>query len=202
MRQTIVCGFVAWIVLAPPASTAPQGYSMAETVELVRSLGEALEMPGDKLDDLTRNLKTVSADPWHATVVAGRPVSAVFVYRSTEAGLIYKRRSGSGLAAFTRSAARVPVKLSGSSLGASIGGAAEWGVGLVLGLKEDRHFGGTYEGDERSATAIDSTTPVAALFSNRAYVDAGRVHDVLFVVAARGLSAGVSTGKVTITPEW
>jgi hypothetical protein len=198
----IVCGFVACVVVARPASTAPQGYSMAETVALVRSLGEALEMPGEKLDDLTRNLKTVAADPWYARVVAGRPVSAVLVYRSTEAGLIYKRRSGSGLAAINRSGARVPVKLSGSSLGASIGGAAEWGVGLVLGLKEDRHFGGTYQGDEQSATAIDSTTPVAAHFSNRAYVEAGRVHDVLFVVAARGLSAGVSTWKVTITPEW
>ena len=68
--------------------------------------------------------------------------------------------------------------------------------------KENRHFGGTYEGDEKGATAADSTVPSAARFSNAAYVEAGKAHEVLVIVTARGLSAGVSKGKITLTPEW
>lgn len=129
-------------------------------------------------------------------------MSAVLVYRSTEAGLIYKRRSGHGTISFKNTSVRVPLRLSGSSFGASIGGAAEWGIGLVLDLKENRHFGGTYEGTERGATAADSTVPSAACFSNAAYVEAGKAHEVILIVTARGLSAGVSKAKITISPEW
>ena len=144
----------------------------------------------------------MTADRSYTELVAGRPVSAVFVYRSTEAGLLYKRRSGHGTIVFRNPSATVPLRLSGSSFGASIGGSAEWGVGLVLDLKENRQFGGNYEGEERGATAADSTAPSVARFSNAAYVDAGKAHELLLIVTARGLSAGVANGKITLTPEW
>jgi hypothetical protein len=204
MRQTAARCVVTFLILAPTTVTpaSSEGYSTAEAMNLVRSLGESLDMPNEKVDDLVRNFRSVSGDSRYTALLAGRPVSAVFVYRSTEAGLIYKRRSGHGTIAFKNTSDQVPLRLSGSSFGASIGGSAEWGIGLVLGLKENRHFGGNYEGDEMGATAADSTVPSVACFSNAAYVEAGNAHEVLIIVTARGLSAGLSKGKITLTPEW
>ena len=76
------------------------------------------------------------------------------------------------------------------------------GIGLLVGLKDPHDFGGTYAGREKGATAIDSTTPRAANLTNADYVESGKVHDLIVIVSGRGLSAGVSHAKITITPDW
>jgi hypothetical protein len=204
MRRTAAAVVLAILGIASlvTARAAADGYSTPEIISVVKRLAVTLEMPAEKTDDVVRILNSVSSSDSFTQMVAGRPISAVLVYRSTEAGLFYKRRSGHGTIVFKDSSRDVPVRLSGSSFGASVGGAAEWGVGLVLKLKADRDFGGTYEGTERGATAADTSTPVAALFTNKPYVESAKAHDLVLIVSARGLSAGVSKGKLTITPEW
>lgn len=121
-----------------------------------------------------------------------KPVSAVFVCRTTEAGLIYRRSSGYGLVTFKGDKEAVEIKLKSSSFGVQIGGSAAWGIGLVMGLKDASHFGGTYSGDEKSATAIDETASGGAVFSNSSYAESKNAHDIFLVITGRGLSAGVT----------
>lgn len=75
MRQMAVVCVVTFLVLAPATVTpaSSEGYSIAEAMNLVRSLGKSLEMPEEKIDDLVRNFKSVSADSWYTQLVGDVP---------------------------------------------------------------------------------------------------------------------------------
>ncbi len=204
MFRSISVAIVALFVVAalPSVSSAQTGYTNDEIISLIRSLGTKLEAPADKLADLTRNFKRAAADDSFKAMINYRPIVGLVLFRAVEAGVVYKRRSGSGLALFKATGRTVEIQVSGSSLGASIGGSAEWSLGLLVDLKDPHDFGGTYAGREKVATAAGSTTTRAASLTNADYVESGKVHDLIVIVSGRGLSAGVSNAKITITPEW
>jgi lipid-binding SYLF domain-containing protein len=179
-----------------------EGLTTDEIVRIARDLGERIEMPEEKIDDLIHNFKEAVQEGPYEKALASKPAAAVLVYRRTEAGLLYKRSSGYGLVKLAGEDEPVEVTLKSSSIGAQIGGSAEWGIGVVMGLRDRTDFGGRYAGEEKSATAADQTTPWGAFITNAAYVERLKAHDIFVVVTGRGLSAGVSDAQFTITPKW
>jgi len=202
MRRLTAIGLVSLVACASISlvSSAGTAYTNDEIITVTRDLGKKIEMSDEKIGDLVQNFKQVSEQAEFKDALKNRAITAVFVYRSTEAGLLYKRMSGHGIVAFKNGKSST-IKLTSSSLGAQIGGSAEWGLGLVIGLKDPSHFGGNYSGQKKSATAVDSTTSWPEIFSNSDYAESTRIHDICFVVTGRGLSAGVSKGRITISLE-
>jgi hypothetical protein len=202
MSRLIAGGLFSILACISVSSLLPaeNGYTQDEIISITKDLGKKVDMSEDRIGDLVRNFSLVSEQDEFKAATKGRAISAVFVYRSTEAGLLYKRMSGHGFVTF-RQGKTAKIKLTSSSLGAQIGGSAEWGLGLVIGLNDFSHFGGNYAGRKKSATAADSTTAWGDIFSNSGYSESSKIHDICFILTGRGLSAGIGKGKITISLE-
>jgi hypothetical protein len=188
-------------LLSYPSATRPSGFAISEVITITKELGKKLEWPADKITDLVVNLEKAVQEDLYKKEVEQKAVTAVFVYKATEAGLILKIMRGSGLITFKDGKKAAEISLKSSSLGAQIGGSAEWGVGLVMGLTEMSHFGGEYSGSVRKATAVDSSTSSGVVLTPSS--NAGKdTHQLFMVTTGRGLSAGVGGAKLTITPSW
>lgn len=140
-------------------------------------------------------------EPWFAKLASRKPVRAVFVYNAGEGGFVVKFMKGSGLIRFMDRPKPVDLYINSWSAGAMIGGSAVWGIGLVMGLKDVRHFGGDYSGAMQNATAADSGVRNALVLSLSSESDSAKSHDVCMVFASRGLSAGVGGGHVSIVAD-
>ena len=203
MIRHVAAGIFFFVICMPiPApSYAGTGYTNDQVITITRDLGQKIEMSDLKISDLVENFKQVCNQDEYKEATKNKAISAVFVYRATEAGLIYKKMSGSGFILFRQNGKSSRIKLESSSLGAQIGGSAEWGLGLVIGLKDPENFGGAYSGQKRSATAMDSTIARGEVFSNSSSVESNRAHDIMLILTGRGLSAGKSKSKIIITLE-
>ena len=189
-------------MLSYPSATQPGGFAISEVVTITKELGKQLEWPADKITDLVVNLEKAVQEDLYKKEVEQRAVTAVFVYKATEAGLILKIMRGSGLITFKDGKKAAEISLKSSSLGAQIGGSAEWGVGLVMGLTDMSRFGGEYSGSVRKATAVDTTTYAGVILTPSSNAGGKDTHRLFMVTTGRGLSAGVGGAKVTITPSW
>jgi hypothetical protein len=203
MARYIVAGIISIVVCMsiPALSSAERGYTSDEVIAAAKDLGQKIEMSDLKITDLVENCKQVFNQDEYKNATKDKVISAVFVYRATEAGLIYKKMSGDGLVLFRQSGKSSKIKLSSSSLGAQIGGSAEWGLGLVLGLKDPADFGGVYSGQRKNATAVNSSTARGEVFSSSNSADSKKAHDILLILTGSGLSAGNSKGKLIIALE-
>jgi hypothetical protein len=203
MMRIIAIGIISLAVPIFNASPLFSGntFTQDEIISAAKKLGGKIEMPEEKIGDLIQNFKRACEDNDFKQTLKDGSISAVFVYRATEAGLLYKRMRGHGLIMFKETGETKTVNLSGASLGAQVGGSAEWGLGIAIGLKHPSHFGGSYSGRKKSATAADSTATWGEFFSNTDHAESNKVHDICFIVTGRGLSAGVGKGKITISLE-
>jgi hypothetical protein len=182
-------------------SSAEIGYNSDEIITAARDLGQKIEMPESKIYDLVANFKQVSTQDDYRQATNGKAVSAVFVYKAAEGGVIYKKMSGGGFVLFKQNGKSSKIKLDSSSVGAQVGGSTEWGLGLVIGLKNPADFGGAYAGRKSNATAINSTKAKGEVFSNATLVESGKAHDIMLILTGRGLSAGTSKSRIMITLE-
>jgi hypothetical protein len=203
MARYIAAGIISLAICLsiPTPSSAESGYTNDEIIAIARDLGQKIEMSDLKISNLVENFKQVCKRDEFKQAAKDKAISAVFVYRATEAGLIYKKMSGGGFVFFKQNGKSSKIKLDSSSLGAQIGGSAEWGLGLVIGLKNPEDFGGAYSGRRKSATAMDSTTAWGEVFSNSSSAESNKAHDIILILTGRGLSAGNSRGKLVITLE-
>lgn len=176
---------------------AVDSYSPSEVVDVARLLAKKKEIPPEKRTQLIAALqKALSGE------AKGRPTQGVFVFRSGEGGIVVKFMKGDGLASFKDGKQEGALSISSWSAGAQVGGSATWGIGLVMGLKNPRHFGGEYSGGVKGATAGDATTPGGLWLHPRDDEGGKKAHDLLLILSARGLSAGVGGARMTITPDW
>ena len=129
-------------------------------------------------------------------------MTGVFVYRGTEAGLLLKFMRGYGLVSFKGGRQAAKIRIKGKSFGAQVGGSAEWGVGLVMGLNDTSLFGGDYTGSTKRATAADETVNYGELLTPSYDAGSKDIHHIFLVITGRGLSAGVARSELTITTSW
>ena len=193
---------VAAVALSLPSTAQRGGYQISEIVTIAQDLGKQLECPEEKIGSLLTNLKKAVEDDSFKTEAAKRNVTGVFVYRAAEAGLLLKILRGHGLVTFRNGRKAGEFTVRSTSFGAHVGGSAEWCIGLVLGLTDQAKFGGDYSGRMRRATAIDSNSADAVIFTPSASPEGAETHQIFLVVSGRGLSAGTGGAKLTITPAW
>jgi len=184
------------------AVDAAEGYDAGMVLRLTEKLARKLEMPEEQKATLLENVRKTVKEEWYKKQVTRRPVMAVFVYRAGEGGLLVKFMKGEGLITFRSGRKAANIDLKSWSAGAQAGGSAVWGVGLVMGLKHPNHFGGDYRGKVQTATAGDKTAQSGTLLSLDDDNQGRKAHDILLIMAAAGLSAGVGGAKMTITPGW
>jgi hypothetical protein len=197
----IVFGVILAALVARPSSGQGGAYDLNEIIAITKELGKSLDWPDDKVGDLVANIKKAAQGDIYKQEVAPKGVVGVFVYRATEAGLILKVMRGSGLVTFKGGRKAAEITLRSTSVGAHIGGSAEWGAGLIVGLKKDSDFGGEYSGSSRSAVAIDESSSYGALLTPSA-TSSTDTHAIFVVITGRGLSAGTGGTKLTITTSW
>jgi hypothetical protein len=197
----VVIFMLIFCLSIPGLLSAESGYTNDEIAAVAKDLGKKIEMPESKIQDLMNNFKQVLNQDEFKQATKDKIISAVFVYKANEGGVIYKKMSGGGFISFKQNGSSSKFKLDSSSLGAQIGGSAEWGLGLAIGLKNPADFGGAYTGRKRSATAVNATKAWGEVFSNSTAAEGNKVHEIMLIVTGRGLSAGNSKSKIIITLE-
>jgi len=196
----IVIGILLWLPLSLFSTSQPAGMGIGEIVDIVKGLGKTLEWTNDKIGELVMTLQREVEVDWYKKEAEQKAVTAVFVYRATEAGLVLKIMKGSGLVTFKDGPKGGEISLRSTSVGAHIGGSAEWGVGLVMGTVDKNSFGGEYSGSIRKATAVDSSTNTGVMLVPPNSSGGKISHQIYLVTIGRGLSAGTGGAKIIITP--
>lgn len=142
---------------------------------------------------LLREYDALVARPDVAKAIADRGISATLAQVGGSGGLVVGYRAGSGLACFSGGRQAVRYESSGWSVGATIGGAKTFVVGVVIDLKQEADFVGTYNVGLEAGAAGDITTRFAT----------GRPgtgsHTVYLAGIGVGLSGDVSAGQVSVT---
>ncbi|MFH1139292.1 MAG: hypothetical protein V1816_24690 [Pseudomonadota bacterium] len=177
-------------------------YTPEEIKKEARELGRRLEMPPDKLAEMLKVLGAALSDPWYKQASQSMPTSAVFVFMAGEGGVVVKFMTGQGLISFKNGRLDAPLFIRSWSAGLQAGGAAQYGVGLVMGLTREENLGGDYTGGFTKAVAGDEATPNGSVFSQSDPITGFADHLVYIISSARGFYAGVGGAKVTITPNW
>jgi hypothetical protein len=190
------------VVLSLPSTARTGGFGIDEIITITKELGKQLEWPADKTGALLTNLNKAMEDDWYKKEVEKKTVTAVFVYRATEAGLLLKVMRGNGLVTFKDGRKAAEFSIKSTSFGAHIGGSVEWAIGLVMGPADPSNFGGDYSGRMRRATAIDSNSSDGVVLIPSDSIEGKNTRQIFLVVSGRGLSAGTGGAKLTITPSW
>ena len=175
-------------------------YSRQEVINKANYLASKKEMPPDKIRWLINAIKAAYEDPWFKEHIRTKPIRGVLVYSSGEGGFVVKYMKGDGLVSFKNGREAGRIYLSSWSAGAIIGGAATWGIGLVMGLEKESYFGGSYTGKLLQAAAADETAPAAMHLTSQK--ESRATHELYILVSSRGLTADAGGTKLTITPDW
>ncbi len=199
--RRIVFGAILTLLAALPSNGQGRGYDLDQIVALTKELGKAQDWPEEKISDLVINIKKAAEGDIYKQEVAPKGVVGVFAYRATEAGLVVKIMRGTGLVTFTSGRKAAEITLRSTSVGAQVGGSAEWGVGMIVGLKKDTDFGGEYSGAAHDAVVGDDTSTIGALLTSTAG-NGTDPHAIFVVKTGRGFSANAGGTKLTITRSW
>lgn len=122
-------------------------------------------------------------------------VQAVGVYRWGEGGMVVKILRGDGTLRFAGDDRVHRFEIEATSIGAQVGGSANWGVVVALGLPSKRAISGTYGGSVTTATALEETAGTFRM------VHKNSGHTVYFVGIAAGLSANAAESKLVLALE-
>jgi hypothetical protein len=200
MRKLIIFLLSVVIVISfLPADSFAAGFTR-EAIEFeARSLMNRMEISRDVSYKLKNRLSAALKDTTLSEVINSKGVDAVFAYACGEGGVVIKYMGGDGLISFIGGRKAAAISLKSWSIGAMIGGSAQWGIGLVIGRADENDFGGDYKGGVKAATAWESaTTGMLFLRHNQGESD----HDLYIISTGRGLSAGVGGIIMSITPGW
>lgn len=197
-----VVAFGAVALLATAAHAEEEGklgaYEDKAIPKAAQALVDAFEMPEDKADEVVAQLKVTLGSAKFKALRDGAAVNAIFVYTIGEGGFVVKFLGGHGVIDFKGGKQGGKFKMKSTSIGAQVGGSREWGIGLVMGLTRQEHFGGVYTGSFSGAIGADEGTTLSRLERVKGD-DEAKAHDVWLIGRARGLSAGVGKTKLTIT---
>jgi len=200
----IVALGAALVMFVPLASGGePQYLDRSEIKKLAGDLMKRIHTPADTRDEVLRRIKKALKSKHFKQLPDTKKIRGMFAYNIGEGGLLVKFKRGSGKADFKGGPSNVKVKFKSTSFGAQAGGSREWGIGLILGLKDPKKFGGPYKGDQRGAIAVESGFSISALTRVDVDVEDGdEYHSVYMIGAAKGLSASAAWAKLTIIPEF
>lgn len=183
------------------AKPEPAALTHAEIASAAKAMAKKARMPLDQRIELVDRLVEKLNKPAFEAWTRGRPVHGVFAYSLKEGGLVVKWTNGRGKAMFKGGPEAVDVVLKATSVGAQVGGSKQWGVGLVVGLKRLRAFGGEYKGNIRQATALSAGHALTEL--RRVDLrDEDDHHRVLLFAVTKGLSASAGGTKLRISVDW
>lgn len=198
-RSILFLCILVLTVICLPSSVLADGYTKSEIKMEAKALIEKLEISKDVVYRLTGKLDTTLEDPIVNDAIDSKGANALFVYRSGEGGVVVKFMKGDGLISFKTGIKAGSISLKSWSAGALIGGSAQWGIGIVLGLANQSEFGGDYKGTVKGATAAETTTAGFLVLTH----DSGKSkQEIVLITSGRGLSAGVGGEKMTIIPNW
>ena len=194
------------LVLVAPAALAdgpPPYMDQKEIKTLASDLMKRIDTPADTREEVLRRIMKALKSKHFKQLPDTKKIRGLFAYNIGEGGLLVKFKRGKGTADFTGGPTNVPLKFKSTSFGAQAGGSREWGIGLILGLKDPKKFGGPYKGDQRGAIAVESGFSISALMRVDVDPDDGdENHAVYMIGAAKGLSASAAWAKLTITPTF
>jgi len=190
------------LLLIFAAASAAARYSQQQIIDEAQVLAEMKGLTGEQRAELISNLKAALMSPEFKEATRFRPVSAVFVFRAGEGGILLGYMKGEGLISFQAERPAQAIYLRSWSAGAQIGGSDIRGVGLVLGLNKISDFGGDYSGPIKSATAVEENTKTGILMTKYEPDGVRTNHQIFMVMSSSGLSARFAAAKLTITPGW
>jgi hypothetical protein len=182
-----------------PASGFAGGFTQGAIESEAKALMNKMQIPRDVAYTLKSKLRAALEEPILSHAVQSKGVDAVMVYRSGEGGMVVKFMKGEGLVSFNGGRKAVPIFFKSWSIGAMIGGSAQWGIGLITGLANEGDFGGNYQGAVKSATAVEFTTAGMVILT---HAGSKSEHSIYLISSGRGLSAGVGNEIMTIIPDW
>jgi hypothetical protein len=189
IRQVIP---VLLLLLAPlGAGAAEKGFSNEEATKIGEQLTKQLDIAPDKRLIIHDRLAKWMAENRN-TKFGGVPITGVFAYRIGEGGLIVKVMDGKGLLRYAGQEQEHPLKLKSVSVGATVGGGADYGVGIVLGPDAPMSFGGQYKLTQVGATAGTAGTTDAELSKS------GGADRVVLLGTGNGFSASATGGELRI----
>ncbi len=194
----------ALLAMAAPAladEAKPAHYTAAQVEQAAKAMAKRMGMPLEERIELVDRLAEKLRKPAFKEWTRGRPINGVFAYTMKEGGLVVKWTKGRGKAVFAGGPEDIHVVLKATSIGAQIGGSKQWGVGLIVGLKRLRAFGGDYKGNVRQATAISAGHAITEL-RRVGLRDEKDHHRVLLFALTKGLSASAGGTKLRISVDW
>lgn len=188
--KRFLCALAALsITVGTSATASADNFSKAEVLDTAKELAKQVRMPSDTRHQVLKKLKKVLRQKRF------RRIQGVFAYQIGEGGFLVKFLKGSGQARIKGADKTWRIGLEATSFGAQVGGSSEWGIGLITNLDDPKHFGGIYKGSKKGAVAIETGLTIARMFQD----DPDEEHDLYFIGASKGLSAGVATAKLTIS---
>ncbi len=195
--------FLVLSMLGAPAvgNTPLAEYTIAEIETAAKAMAKKMRMPLDQRIELVDRLAERVNSPSFKNWTRGRAVHGVFAYTLKEGGLVVKWIKGRGKAAFKGAPEAIDIVLKATSFGAQVGGSKQWGVGLIVGLKRKRAFGGDYKGKMRQATALSAGQAVTDLRRVGLRVEEDH-HRVLLFALTKGLSASTGNTELRISVDW
>lgn len=177
-------------LMATSAAAGAPAFSSEEVITTAKALSKRVRMPVDTRAEVLARLKRV------LKTKRVNHIQGVMAYRIGEGGLLVKFISGHGYVRFKDEPKSYKVDLKATTFGAQIGGSSEWGFGLVNKLSAAEAFGGIYRGPSKGAVAIESGLAISRLTRRDAGDD--QRNTVHLIGAAKGMSAGVATARLTI----
>jgi hypothetical protein len=179
-------------LLLPSLATAEWAHGQVQAT--ASRLAQALRMPPDKRAAVETRLASLLRDPRFAAKYGALGIYGVFAYQMGEGGLLVKVKKGHGISRLEGEAGDVRLMIKSVTVGAQIGGSSEWGIGLVLGLRDARGFGGDYSVETVAATFADASNSMMALTSKNPTAP----HQLYLIGSASGASANAGGGSLTI----
>jgi hypothetical protein len=184
---------------APPPPPPPGAVHAPKNplVAIAHELAEKLQMPPERMHKVLPKLGWALNHDQIAKDYEGDGRVCVIAYQMGEGGFIVKTTKGKGYIQCLGATQPRSFTIKSLTFGAMIGGSSEWGVGVVLGIKDARHFGGEYKGSTRGATAGDVGISITEL-TLAGTPPPDRVQSLYLVGAAAGLTANAGGARLTL----
>jgi hypothetical protein len=185
-----------FFLLLPRASFAvtQKGYTQSEAVALGDKLTAELGVATDQRVVVRERLTKWLAEN---RAPGTAPISGVLAYQMKEGGVIVSVTKGKGIVRYFGDERDRPLKLSGVTGGAQIGGSSQFGVGVILGADPAKNLSGKYRVTHLGTTQPEAKTNVAELAKKNA--EPGQGDKLVLIGTAAGLSATAAAGDLKVT---
>ncbi|MCG8568520.1 MAG: hypothetical protein MJB14_00120 [Spirochaetes bacterium] len=146
---------------------------------------------------LKHNLEKALESKFFKDKSAGKPITGIVFYSSSEGGFLVKGIGGEGIVQFAGMEKFKDFKIKGISGGAAIGGSKRWTVGLIIGNVTPEDFEGSYSGATSDATAAKSSSYSGDIMKPAGKDKKDADHFLFLVSTGTGFSAGAGGTRIT-----